>query len=184
MEEYSSMWSNLGEERVIQRISLSVLALCLVILMLAIVLQVICSALDINPVAEFAESLPLFGSAVTLNSLLDFQWHLLVIFGLLPVGLVWLADKHVRVDFLYDRQRPRWKARVNILGNLIFAAPFFFLILPASWNFMIRAWTSDEGARNGGLNDLWLIKAVLPLGLSLLLLAILIETVRLIRAAR
>ena len=38
MEEYSSIWSNLGEESVIQRISLSVLALCLVILMLAIVL--------------------------------------------------------------------------------------------------------------------------------------------------
>ncbi len=184
MEEYSSMWSNLGEELVIQRISLSGLAVCLVILMLAIVLQVVCSALDINPLAQYADDLPVIGSAITLNSLLDSQWHLLVIVGLLPVGLVWLADKHVRVDFFYDRQTPSWKARINLLGNLMFAAPFFFLILGASWNFMMRAWSSDEGSRNGGLNDLWLIKAVLPLGLSLLLLAILIETFRLIRAAR
>jgi TRAP-type mannitol/chloroaromatic compound transport system permease small subunit len=49
---------------------------------------------------------------------------------------------------------------------------------------MRRAWTSDEAARNGGLNDLWLIKAVLPLGLALLALAVVIETLRLLRAAR
>ena len=168
----------------IQRICLTFLAGLLVILMAAIVLQVICSALDINPVARFGAIFPFVGSAISLNSLLDFQWHLLVIVGLLPVGLVWLADKHVRVDFLYDGQTPRWRTRVNLFGNLFFAVPFFFLILPASWNFLQRAWTSGEGSRNGGLNDLWLIKAVLPLGLSLLLLAILVETIRLIRSAR
>lgn len=168
----------------IQRTSLTALAVCLVVLMLAIVLQVVCSALDINPLATFADGFALVGSAITLNSLLDFQWHMLVIVGLLPVGLVWLADKHVRVDFLYDQQSARWQARINLMGNLIFAVPFFCLILPAAWNFMVRAWTSDEGSRNGGLNDLWLVKAVLPLGLALLLLAILIETTRLVRAAR
>jgi len=107
-----------------------------------------------------------------------------MITGLMPVGLVWQVDKHVRVDFLYDTRTERWKTGVNILGNLIFAAPFCLLILPASWNFMQRAWISDEGSRNGGLNDLWLIKAVLPLGLSLLFIAILIETYRLFRTVQ
>ena len=168
----------------IHRAVLTFFAALLVVMMMAIVLQVVCSALDINPVARFGQNLAFVGSAISLNSLLDFQWHLLVIVGLLPVGLVWLADKHVRVDFLYDRQTPGWRSRINLIGNLIFAVPFFFLVLPASWNFMQRAWTSGEGSRNGGLNDLWLIKAVLPLGLSLLLLAILVETIRLIRAPR
>ncbi|MEM9708616.1 MAG: TRAP transporter small permease subunit [Pseudomonadota bacterium] len=119
-----------------------------------------------------------------MNSLLDLQWHLLVIVGVLPVGLVWLADKYVRVDFLYARQKPRWKARVNLIGNLVFAVPYFVLILPEAWDFTARAWTSDEASRNGGLNDLWIIKAILPLGLALLLLSIVVELVRLMRKAR
>lgn len=164
--------------------STAALGVALLILMVMIVLQVLFSALDVNPVASFAKVLPLLGEAITLNSLLDAQWHLLVISGLLPAGIIWLADKHVRVDFLYQSRSERAKARINLLGNLIFATPFLALAIPASWDFMHRAWRSDEGARNGGLNDLWLIKAVLPLGLTLLAIAILLETLRLIRSAR
>jgi len=165
-------------------IGLRVLAISVVVLMTAIVVQVICSALDINPIASFETDQPILGKAITLNSLLDFQWHLLVMVGLLPVGLVWALGNHVRVDFIYNKFSERTKARVNCAGNLLFAAPFFFLMLPAAWKFMLRAWSSDEGSASGGLNDLWLIKAVLPLGLGLLALAILIETVRLVRRIR
>lgn len=160
------------------------LAIALIVMMCAIVVQVLASALDINPIVAFTTALPLLGKSITLNSLLDFQWHLLVMVGLIPAGLVWLANKHVRVDFLYQNRSDRMQARIDLAGNLIFAVPFFALGLPAAWSFMTRAWTSDEGGRNGGLNDLWLIKAVLPLGLGLLALAILIETLRLIRASR
>ena len=160
------------------------LALSVICLMCAIVAQVACSAFDINPIALFETAYPILGNAITLNSLLDLQWHLLVIVGLLPVGMIWTLGRHVRVDFLYNKLAPPTQARVNFLGNLIFAAPFFFLMLPAAWNFMMRAWASDEGSSSGGLNDLWLIKAVLPLGLALLALAVLFETWRLIRQIR
>jgi len=93
-------------------------------------------------------------------------------------------DRHVRVDFIYDKRSPKTKARINLIGNLLFAVPFFVLVLPAAWNFMLRAWSSDEGSRNGGLNDLWLIKSILPLGLGLLALALAVETIRLLKAAR
>lgn len=160
------------------------LAIALLILMLAIVLQVICSAADVNPVLRWGVDLPLFGDAITLNSLLDLQWHLLLVAGLLPAGLAWIGDHHVRVDFLYQNRAARTRARIDLLGNLLFAAPFLALALPAAWTFLLRAWTSDEGARNGGLNDLWLIKSILPLGLALLALAVCAETIRLARAAR
>ncbi len=160
------------------------LALALLVLMAAIVLQVVCSAFDVNPLVAFDTEVAVFGQAVTLNSLLDLQWHLLVMAGLLPAGLVWLRDAHVRVDFIYQNRTERTRTRVNLVGNVVFAAPFLALALPASWDFMVRAWNSDEGSRNGGLNDLWLIKSVLPLGLALLAVAIAFEIVRLIRAAR
>nr|WP_323781411.1 TRAP transporter small permease subunit [Amylibacter sp.] len=168
----------------LKQMCLSLLAVALILLMGTIVLQVLFSATDVNPVATFSQALTLVGTAVTLNSLLDFQWHLLVVVGLIPAGLVWLMDAHVRVDFLYQNRTPRTQARINLLGNLLFAGPFFALVLPASWDFMLRAWTSDEGSRNGGLNDLWLIKAVLPLGLALFALAVLVEILRLVRAVK
>jgi|GEM_PF-1214204 len=170
--------------RKLSDLGLSALAVLLVLLMLAITTQVVCSALDINPVARFDSVLPVLGQAVSLNSLLDFQWHLLVIIGLIPAGLVWLKDKHVRVDFAYNKWPSHWRARVDVIGNLIFALPFFVLILPAAFSFMKRAWLSSEGSRNGGLNELWLVKAVLPLGIALLALAVLIETIRLMRRVR
>lgn len=167
-----------------EQMCLSLLGVALIVLMLAIVAQVVCSALDVNPLLALEQKLVLIGDAVTLNSLLDFQWHLLVITGLLPAGLVWLMDRHVRVDFIYAGRSSRTKARINLTGNLLFALPFFALVLPAAWGFVIRAWTSDEGSRNGGLNDLWLIKSFLPLGLGLLALAVAFETFRLLKAAR
>lgn len=186
MAEYCSIWSELGGSvsKRIEQICLSLLGVGLIVLMAAIVAQVVCSALDINPLVAFEQAFLLVGDAIALNSLLDFQWHLLVMTGLLPAGLVWLMDRHVRVDFIYDGRTPKTKARINLIGNLLFAVPFFALVLPAAWNFMLRAWTSDEGSRNGGLNDLWLIKSILPLGLGLLALAVAVETIRLIKAAR
>lgn len=153
-------------------------------LMLAIVAQVALSALDINPVATFDAALPVLDRSITLNSFLDLQWHLLVLIGLLPAGLVWLGAGHVRVDFIYLARSPRWQARIDLIGHVLFAAPFFALMLPAAWAFMLRAWATDEGSRNGGLADLWLIKAALPLGLGLLAVAVAIDALRLLRHAR
>lgn len=167
-----------------REVSLRILAAGVVVLMGAIVLQVVCSALDINPLASFQADIPLLGKAITLNSLLDFQWHILVIIGLVPAGLVWLQGTHVRVDFLYNPMTPQWKARIDLAGNLLLAVPFFIFMLPASTRFMLRAWTSDEASRNGGLNDLWLIKSILPVGLFLLAIAVLVESLRLMRTVR
>ena len=161
---------------------MNVLAVLVIVLMLAVAAQVVCSFFDINPLASFDTSLPFLGKAITLNSLLDLQWHLFALICLVPSGIVLLRDKHVRVDFLYSGLHQGRRRMVDLLGHLIFALPFFIMALPAAWDFAMRAWRSGEGSRNGGLNDLWAIKLVLPLGLGLLALAILIEVIRLFQA--
>lgn len=155
---------------------LSVFAVLVIILMLAIGAQVLFSVLDINPVLVFDADLPLLGSALTLNSLLDFQWHLLVVVALLPAGLVWLRDGHVRVDFIYANQSGRRKATIELVGHVVFTAPFLAMCVPAAWSFMMSAYRSGQGSANGGLNDLFLIKATLPLGLALLALVLVFDT--------
>lgn len=147
----------------------------------AVALQVAANAADLNPLAEFDREWPLVGDAVTLNSLLDLQWHLLAVVALLPAGVVWLRDRHVRVDVVQSRLAPRGKAAVDLAGNVVFALPFLWFALPAAWGFAARSWGMDEGSANGGLVDLWLVKGVLPLGLGLLALAVGWECARLAR---
>jgi len=156
----------------------------IIVLMLAIVLQVFCALLDINPIISFDAELPLLGNAITLNSLLDFQWHLLFVTALLPAALVWLRDGHVRVDFLYARQTPRRRAWIELIGHLLLTAPFLALSIPASWTFMVQAYTRGQGSRNDGLNDLFVIKAVLPLGLGLLAIVLLWDIAKQVRWLR
>jgi len=165
-------------------IILNLFAILVVVLMVAITAQVVCSFLDFNPIVVFDSSWPVLGGAVTLNSLLDFQWHLLAVIALLPAGIVWRMDRHVRVDFLYAQQSYRRKALVELTGHLLFTAPFLFLCLPAAWSFVVSAYTSGQGSRNDGLNDLFLIKSALPAGLGLLALVLVVDVVQKIREVR
>lgn len=160
---------------------ITALAVGVLVLAGAVALQVGANALDLNPLLDWEGEVALLGGALGLNALLDLQWHLLAAIALLPAGAVWLRDRHVRVDVIHARLPPRGRALMDLLGNLIFAAPFLVLILPAAWGFADRAWSIDEGSPNGGLVDLWLVKGLLPLGLGLLALAVALETVRLIR---
>ena len=161
--------------------AMSVLVLCL---MGFIVLQVFCSFLDLNPLVSFARKWPFFGQAITLNSLLDLQWHLLAVISLLPAGYVWWIDGHVRVDFLYSNYGPKGRAGADLIGNIVFALPFLIVSIPAAYRFALRSFVSGEGSRNGGLNALFIIKSLLPLGLSVLLVFVALDCWRLLRGAR
>ncbi len=160
-----------------ERLVLNAFGLLVVVLMAAIVAQVICSRLDINPIAEFAISWPVVGTRITLNSLLDAQWHLLVLIALLPAWLVWRRDGHVRVDFIYAKLAPGTRSLIELAGHVIFAAPFLFVSIPAAWSFMESALRSGQGSSNDGLNDLFLIKGALPFGLAFLAVVMVVDIV-------
>lgn len=151
-----------------ERVVLNAFAVLVIALMALVCLQVLASALDINPLVTFERTLPLFGDAVTINSLLDLQWHLLALIALLPAAIVWRRDAHVRVDFLYARMSERARGAVELTGHALLTAPFLALCVPAAWSFAATALASGQGSPNDGLDDLWLIKATLPLGLSLI----------------
>jgi len=109
---------------------------------------------------------------------------LLLVTGLMPLGIVWSIDRHVRVDFIYQRFTKTGRRAVDQIGNLLFALPFLAMAIPAAWSFFLRAWSSDEGSANGGLHDLWFIKGFIPLGLTLLAIVILLECLRLLKSSR
>lgn len=154
---------------------LDVFGLLVILLMLAIVTQVVLNAIGVSAIARFAQPLPLLGRAITLNSLMELQWHLLMVIALLPAWLVWRRDQHVRVDFLYQSVSERAKGAIELCGHVLFSLPFLILSIPAAWSFAARAWATGETSRDGGLADRFIIKGAIPLGLALLLIVVILD---------
>ncbi|MEL6683404.1 MAG: TRAP transporter small permease subunit [Pseudomonadota bacterium] len=160
------------------RVLLKIAGLSVVIMMIAILVQVAASRMGITTVVETPRPWPVFGDAISLNSLSDLQWYLLALVALLPAGVILLRNGHVRVDFLYSNLGQRGKTVIDVLGHLIFALPFLAFIIPDAWELAAKAFTRGEASPNGGLTDRYLPRAAIPVGFALLLFAILFETWR------
>ena len=93
----------------------------------------------------------------------EMEWHLFSIVFLFGIAYGLKEDGHVRVDVLYDRFSPRWKAIVNIGGTLLFLLPLSVLVIEGSVWYVHEAYSSGEVSGDpGGLSYRWLIKLVIP----------------------
>lgn len=93
----------------------------------------------------------------------EMEWHLFSIVFLFGMAFALKEDGHVRVDILYDRFSPRWKATINIGGTLLFLIPLSVLIAEGSYWYVHEAYTINEISGDpGGLGMRWLIKSVIP----------------------
>jgi TRAP-type mannitol/chloroaromatic compound transport system permease small subunit len=91
---------------------------------------------------------------------------------LLGLAYAYQADAHIRVDVLHERLSERAQAWIELYGILLFLLPFIILILIFSVPFVLVSVQLNEVSQApGGLPFRWLIKAALPVGFSLLLLA-------------
>ena len=96
-------------------------------------------------------------------ALQEMEWHLFSIVFLFGIAYGLKEEGHVRVDVLYDRFSPRWKAIVNIGGTVLFLLPLSVLIIEGSVWYVHEAYSSGEISGDpGGLPYRWLIKLVIP----------------------
>jgi TRAP-type mannitol/chloroaromatic compound transport system permease small subunit len=73
----------------------------------------------------------------------ELEWHVFSVVFLFGISYALKTEGHVRVDILYDRFSPKWKAVVNILGTLIFLIPLAVLIINGSLWFVQEAYTMN-----------------------------------------
>ena len=74
---------------------------------------------------------------------------------------------------LYENFSDPIKAWIELYGTLLFLVPFIILILVFSIQFVSSSWAVGEVSSSpGGLPFRYLIKAALPTGFLLLLLAV------------
>ncbi|MGI9325178.1 MAG: TRAP transporter small permease subunit [Pseudomonadales bacterium] len=102
----------------------------------------------------------------------EIQWHLYSIGFLIGLSYAYQADTHIRVDLLHERLSLKHQAWIELYGIVLLLLPFIALVLIYSVPFVAASFElSERSQAPGGLPLRWLIKAALPLGFALLLLA-------------
>lgn len=105
-------------------------------------------------------------------ALQEMEWHLFAMVFLFGIAYALKEDGHVRVDILYDRFSPRWKAIVNIGGTLLLLLPLSLLVIEGSIWYVTEAFNSGEISGDpGGLRYRWLIKLVIPASFMFLIVS-------------
>lgn len=112
------------------------------------------------------------------NALIDLQWYLFSGVFLLGAGYAFLKNVHVRIDFLSGRLTARSRSWIDIIGIIVFLAPFCLVLIRMSWPLFFNAWQSGEMSQNAGGLIRWPAYLLLPAGMTLLLLQSLSELIK------
>jgi TRAP-type mannitol/chloroaromatic compound transport system permease small subunit len=112
------------------------------------------------------------------NALLEIQWYLFSAVFLLCAAYALLKNAHVRIDFVSVRLSPRTRSWIDIAGIVFFAVPFCWLLVQLSLPLVLDAFHTGETSSNAGGLLRWPVYALVPLGMTLLLLQCLSELVK------
>ena len=91
----------------------------------------------------------------------SYVWsHAIVI--LLGSGYCLLKGGFVRVDMLYAKASARTQAWIDLIGTVVFTAPFLFMVAWYGWPFFQASWSMKErSAYEDGLGGLYWLKGML-----------------------
>ncbi len=112
------------------------------------------------------------------NAFLEIQWYLFAAVFLLGAGYTFLRNAHVRIDFLSNHLSPRTRNWIDIVGIVLFLAPFCLLMIWLSWPLFVNAWESGEMSQNAGGLIRWPVYLIVPVGMGLLLLQSVSELIK------
>ena len=104
------------------------------------------------------------------NALLEVQWYLFSAVFLFGSGYAFLKNIHVRIDFLSNRLSPKTRSWIDIIGIIVFLTPLCLLLIFLSWPLFVNAWESGEMSQNAGGLIRWPVYALIPIGMTLLLM--------------
>ena len=91
----------------------------------------------------------------------ELQWHLYAIGFMMGLSYTMLKDGHVRVDVLAEKLSHRSRAWIELVGLLLFVAPFIYLTIVYAIPFVERSWNLNETSPDrGGLPARWFLEGL------------------------
>jgi len=144
----------------------------------SVIVAVIASAMRANIMLDWGGEIPLFGDNLTVNDVIDLEWHFFAVMVMIGGTYAYLDDKHVRSDLIYAGLSDAKKKWIDSLGDVFLMMPFAAVMCWLSTGFVMRSYNSSEGSDYGGLLDRFLIKTTIPIGFGVLFLVILARVIR------
>lgn len=106
------------------------------------------------------------------SKLQELEWHFHTILFMLCLGWGYFSGSHVRITMVWERLSPRLQSWIEIVGCLVFLFPFVTILIHFGWQLMADSFAKGEvSAATTGLSYRWAIKATIPVGSALLLIA-------------
>lgn len=104
------------------------------------------------------------------NGLLEIQWYLFAAVFILCSPYTLQKNEHVRIDVLAGKLSPKGQAVIDIIGTLFFLLPMVIAVLWLSLPLVADSFRINEMSANAGGLIRWPVKAILPIGFTLLAL--------------
>lgn len=106
------------------------------------------------------------------TKLQELEWHIHAVLFMFCLGYGYIKDTHVRIDLVRERLSTKTKQWIELIGCLFFMIPYSFIIIFHGVDWWQRSFELNEmSASATGLPYRWIIKAVLPIGFSILLVS-------------
>ncbi len=103
-------------------------------------------------------------------ALQELEWHLFAIVFLIGAAYTLKESGHVRVDILYVNLSKKTQAWIDFLGVFVLLIPFSVMVILSTKGFIMNSWAIREISPDpGGLPARYILKAMIPLGFSLLI---------------
>lgn len=112
------------------------------------------------------------------NGLLEIQWYLFAGAFLLGASYTLLHNEHVRIDVVSGKFSKRTQTWIEVVGTVFFLLPMCAMVLWTATPWFINSMNSQEMSVNAGGLILWPVKALVPIGFTLLTLQGLSELVK------
>ena len=81
---------------------------------------------------------------------------------MLGAGFTYLANEHVRIDVFYREASKKYKATVDLFGNIFLLLRFLYIIWIYSYPFVYRSFLMGEVSREaGGMPALYILKSAI-----------------------
>lgn len=111
-------------------------------------------------------------SYLTSTKFQELEWHFHAALFLLCLGYGYVKNSHVRIEIVRERFSTETKAWLEFLGCIIFVFPYAFLVMWFGYDFAERSFNVNEvSSALTGLSHRWIIKAFVPIGMVLLMIA-------------
>ena len=100
----------------------------------------------------------------------ELEWHLMAPICLLGLSYALLHDGHVKVDILYGRFPPHVQRLIDLV-SMVLVCFVVGLLMVLSFPYVEQSYAIGEKSPDpGGLENRWMLKALLPIGFGLLLI--------------